>query len=49
MQKINLLIPALFIAVISFAQKTETVYLNGKDSTANMYIAVIPQSGQINS
>ncbi|MBD0352289.1 MAG: alpha/beta hydrolase [Flavisolibacter sp.] len=49
MQKINFLIPALFISVISFGQEIETIYLNAKDSTTNMYIAVIPKNGQINS
>ncbi|CAN5805035.1 hypothetical protein BH10BAC3_BH10BAC3_30570 [soil metagenome] len=49
MQKINLLILTLFISVISFGQKIETVYLNAKDSTANMYIAVVPENGQVNS
>ncbi|MBD0366881.1 MAG: alpha/beta hydrolase, partial [Flavisolibacter sp.] len=49
MQKINFLIPALFISVISFGQEIETIYLNVKDSTTNMYIAVIPKNGQINS
>jgi hypothetical protein len=49
MQKIRLFILTLFISVISFGQKIETVYLNAKDSTTNMYIAVVPQSGQINS
>lgn len=49
MQKINSLILTLFISVNSFGQKIETVYLNAKDSTANMYIAVVPQGGQINS
>jgi hypothetical protein len=49
MQKINLLILTLFISAISFGQKIETIYLDKTDSTKNMYIAVIPQSGQINS
>jgi hypothetical protein len=49
MQKINLLILTLFISVISFGQKIETTYLDKTDSTKSMYIAVIPQSGQINS
>ena len=49
MQKINLLTLTLFISVISFGQKIETVYLNKKDSTANMFIAVIPENGQVNS
>lgn len=33
----------IFPSAILFAQKLETVYLNAKDSTANMYIAVIPE------
>lgn len=49
MQKVSFLILILFISVISFGQKIEAVYLNAKDSTANMYIAVVPQSGEINS
>lgn len=49
MQKIILLILTLFISVISFGQKIETVYLNTKDSTANMYIAVVPENRQVNS
>lgn len=49
MRKINSLILTLFISVNSFGQKIETVYLNATDSTANMYIAVVPQDGQINS
>ena len=49
MQKINSLILTVFISALSFAQKVETVYLNSKDSSANMYIAVLPQNGQIKS
>jgi hypothetical protein len=37
----------VFISAISFGQKLETVYFNPKDSTANMYIAVIPEGIQI--
>lgn len=37
------------ITTISFAQKLETVYLNKKDSTSNMYIAVIPEGNPIRS
>ena len=33
----------LFIPVVSYGQRVETVYLNPNDSTANMYIAVIPE------
>ncbi len=49
MQKINFLVLILFIPLVLFGQKIETVYLNTKDSTTNMYIAVIPQNGKINS
>jgi hypothetical protein len=49
MQKMALLILTVFLSIISFGQKIETVYLNAKDSTADMYIAVKPQNGQINS
>ena len=49
MQKINLLILTLFISVISFGQRIETVYLNPKDSTTDMYIAVLPENGQVKS
>jgi esterase/lipase len=47
MQKINLLILALFTSVISYGQRIETVYLNAKDSTTNMYIAVVPENEQV--
>ena len=43
MQKIIFFILAILISIISFAQKLETVYLDKKDSTSNMYIAVVPQ------
>lgn len=49
MNKIIILLLAVFIPVFSFCQKIETVYLNKNDSTTNMYIAVIPQNGQIHS
>lgn len=32
------------ITAITFGQKVETVYLNPKDSSANMYIALIPEN-----
>ena len=41
------LILTLFISAISFGQKLETVYLDSKDSNANMYIAVVPDSKPI--
>ena len=47
MQKIIFLILTVFISRISFGQKLETVYLDTKDSTLNMYIAVIPDTKPI--
>jgi hypothetical protein len=49
MNKIIIPLLTFFISTVSFSQKVETVYLDRKDSTANMYIAVEPQNGQINS
>jgi hypothetical protein len=46
-QKSKVLILLLAIAANSFGQKTEAVYLNDKDSTLNMYIAVIPENKQV--
>ena len=48
-QKINLLILTLFTSIILYGQKIETVYLNAKDSSTNMYVAVIPEKGPVNS
>ena len=47
MLKINLFILTVLVSTISFGQKIETVYLNSKDSTSNMYIAVIPDAKPI--
>jgi len=47
MYKIIFLILTVFISTISFGQKLETVYLDSKDSTANMYIAVMPENTPI--
>src|ERR1700730_7047987 len=47
MQKITVFILAVLVSTISFGQKLETVYLDSKDSTANMYIAVIPEGRPI--
>ncbi len=49
MQKINLLILTLFTSIISYSQRIESVYLNAKDSTTNMYIAVVPENAQVKS
>ena len=47
MHKITLLILTVFVSTIIFGQKLETVYLDSKDSTADMYIAVIPENSSI--
>ena len=44
-----ILLLLVLMSTISFCQKIETVYLDKKDSTKNMYIAVVPQNGQIHS
>jgi hypothetical protein len=49
MKKITGIVLAALISVISVGQKLETTYLNPKDSTANMYVAVIPESKPIKS
>jgi esterase/lipase len=49
MSKITLLILTLFTPLFLYGQKIETVYLNEKDSTTNMYIAVLPENEQVNS
>jgi hypothetical protein len=47
MQKIAILILTILASIVSYGQKLERVYLNPKDSTANMYIAVIPDGRPI--
>ncbi len=49
MNKIVIFFLTIFISIVSFCQKIETIYLDKNDSTANMYVAVVPQSGKINS
>lgn len=49
MFKFSLSIVAFFISAIGFGQKIETVYLDATDSSANLYIAVIPQGVQVKS
>jgi hypothetical protein len=44
MYKFILLIVLFITTTVSFTQKLETIYLNAKDSTTNIYIAVVPQS-----
>src|ERR1700743_1694474 len=47
MKKPLLFIFLVFISIASFAQKVETVYLNPRDSSANMYLAVQPENGPV--
>ena len=42
MQKIFILLSFLSIAKISFGQKVETVYLDKKDSSSNLYVIIYP-------
>jgi hypothetical protein len=49
MQKIILLILTIYTSIISYSQRIETVYLNAKDSTSNMYIAVAPENDLVRS
>lgn len=42
MRKLICFVFTLFVFSISYAQKTETVYLNPKDSSSNLYIIVYP-------
>ncbi len=47
--KIILLIFAALTSKLSIAQKMETIYLDTKDSTTNMYVALIPTDKPIQS
>lgn len=49
MKKSIFIIQIFFVSLISFGQRTETVYLDGKDSANNMYIAVFPENEEITS
>lgn len=49
MKKNILLVFLLVSSFISFGQRIETIYLNEKDSTSNMYIAVVPENRQAKS
>ena len=42
MKKITSCFLALLVVLVSFGQKTETVYLNPLDSTSNMYVIIYP-------
>lgn len=47
MKKLLLLSFTALLTLSLFGQKTETVYLDTKDSTVNMYIAVVPENQPI--
>ncbi len=47
--KIKLFILMFFTSIILYGQRIETVYLNVKDSTTNMYVAVFPTNEVIKS
>lgn len=49
MKKNILLILILFISFFTYGQRIETVYLNLKDSTTNMYVAVFPENEIVKS
>lgn len=42
MRKIPALLLATFVSTLLFGQKIETIYLNPKDSTSNLYIIIYP-------
>jgi hypothetical protein len=46
-KKITGIVFAAFISMVSVGQKLETTYLDPKDSTADMYLAVIPENKPI--
>lgn len=49
MQKNILLILTLFTSFITYGQRMETVFLNDKDTTTNMYVAVFPENEAVKS
>lgn len=49
MRKNILFTLTLFTSFITYGQRIETVYLNPKDSTTNMYVAVFPENETIKS
>ena len=49
MKKMKLSLVTLLISIISYGQRTETVFLNEKDSTSTMYVALFPKGEVINS
>lgn len=49
MKKINTILLVLFVSIVSYGQRIETVYLNANDSTTNMYVAVFPENDIVKS
>lgn len=49
MRRTIILLLTIFISNVSYGQRTETVYLNEKDTTSNMYIAVFPKNEIVKS
>ena len=49
MRKTIILLLTIFISILSYGQRKETVYLNEKDSTSNMYVAVFPKNEIVKS
>ena len=49
MPKIIFITLTIFTSIFSFGQRIESVYLNPKDSTSNMYMAVFPETKKIKS
>lgn len=49
MKKLKLLFLTLFISIISYGQRIETVFLSEKDSSSNMYVAVFPKGEVVKS
>lgn len=49
MKKIKILLLSLFISINSYGQRIETFYLNEKDSSSNMYVAVFPKGENVKS
>jgi hypothetical protein len=49
MRRTVILLLTIFISNLSYGQRTETVYLDEKDSTSNMFIAVFPKNESVKS
>jgi hypothetical protein len=49
MNKMFTFIPLLFGCMFLTAQKSERYFLNPNDSTSNMFVAMLPEDGQVNA